>query len=487
MLGLIAVGLCAGCALVMAQQESARRARRRSTSLVAAYSFSDPAVTGMRFADRSGHRGMAVGRNVRRAEGRFGAGLAFNGKSSSLTVAGRSVLDLGEAMTLSAWVKPQSAKGTRTIVARLGRGGAAYAVHAATAKGGPGGEARLARGTKRVSVPRGPAARQVEPRRPHLRRLAAAPLRERRGGQVGPMTGSIRDANGPLRIGGRVPGGGWFKGILDEVRVYDRALSAAQIRGAMQRGAPARPAPAAAPALAPAPAGGPTGIPGDWNPVFWDEFEGTALDLSKWQPNWHGVNNTAITKWVNSNEQNCIDPALVSVSGGNLHLKIISQTTTCAGVSRPYRGALVHSDGKYNFAYGYYEARMFLPAASPGVIANWPGWWSVNPSSLPEIDVLEGLGGRASFNYHYNDGGHRQSGPTFPAGNYTGWHTFAANWQPGRIDFYYDGVLVGSQTTGVVNSPHYLILDNVVSAGGPTVPNAEVLVDYARVWKVSDR
>ena len=107
----------------------------------------------MRFADRSGNRGIAVGRNVRRAEGRFGAGLAFNGKSSSLTVSGRPVLDLDDAMTLSAWVKPQSARGTRTIVARLGRGGAAYAVHAATAKGGPGGEARLARGTRRVSVP----------------------------------------------------------------------------------------------------------------------------------------------------------------------------------------------------------------------------------------------------------------------------------------------------------------------------------------------
>jgi hypothetical protein len=96
-LGLIAIGLCAGSAVVMAQQEAGTSRAAASKSLVAAYSFSDPAVTGMRFADRSGNRGLAVGRNVRRAEGRFGAGLAFNGKSSSLTVAGRPVLDLGEA------------------------------------------------------------------------------------------------------------------------------------------------------------------------------------------------------------------------------------------------------------------------------------------------------------------------------------------------------------------------------------------------------
>ena len=228
-----------------------------------------------------GHRGMAVGRNVRRAEGRFGRGLAFNGTSSSLTVAGRPVLDLRRGMTLSAWVKPQAANGKRTILARLGRGGTAYAVHAATARGGPGGEARVARGTKRVGRARGPAARQVDARRPHLRRLArCASTENAERGRLGRRSpAAIRDANGPLRIGGRVPGGGWFKGVLDEVRVYNRALSAAEIRQGMRPDARPSPAPAAAPPPAPAAAGpSASGVPaprGDlpgWRQIFLDDF-----------------------------------------------------------------------------------------------------------------------------------------------------------------------------------------------------------------------
>ena len=263
------------------------------------------------------------------------------------------------------------------------------------------------------------------------------------------------------------------------------AAAASTLLIANQNDSPRGEPPAASAPRAPGPSGeaAPTGIPGTWNLVFSDEFEGTALNLAKWQPNWLGPNNAAITEGVNGAEQNCIDPALSTVSGGNLHLRIISQTTTCAGVSQPYRAALVNSNGRFSFTYGAFEARMFLPAAPDGEIANWPAFWSTGQDHpvTGEIDVMEGLGGRASWHYHYSGG----APGAYPPGDFTGWHTFAANWQPGRIDFYYDGVPVGSQTTGVVNSPHFLILDNVVSAsvGGSTVPNVDVLVDYARVWK----
>jgi hypothetical protein len=44
------------------------------------------------------------------------------------------------------------------------------------------------------------------------------------------VTGAIQTNSNPLRIGGNVPYGQYFQGSIDEVRVYGRALSQAEIR-----------------------------------------------------------------------------------------------------------------------------------------------------------------------------------------------------------------------------------------------------------------
>jgi hypothetical protein len=48
-------------------------------------------------------------------------------------------------------------------------------------------------------------------------------------------TGSIASNTGPLRIGGNAIWGEYFNGLIDEVRVYSRALSASEIQGDMDR------------------------------------------------------------------------------------------------------------------------------------------------------------------------------------------------------------------------------------------------------------
>ena len=42
-------------------------------------------------------------------------------------------------------------------------------------------------------------------------------------------TGKIGTSAKPLRIGGNVPYGEFFRGRIDEVRIYNRALTAAEI------------------------------------------------------------------------------------------------------------------------------------------------------------------------------------------------------------------------------------------------------------------
>ncbi len=49
------------------------------------------------------------------------------------------------------------------------------------------------------------------------------------------VTGAIVTSASPLRIGGNTIWGEWFNGLIDEVRTYNRALSAAEIQGDMVR------------------------------------------------------------------------------------------------------------------------------------------------------------------------------------------------------------------------------------------------------------
>jgi hypothetical protein len=47
-------------------------------------------------------------------------------------------------------------------------------------------------------------------------------------------TGSLYTSSEPLRMGGNLVWGEYFRGLIDEVRIYNRALTAAQIQADMQ-------------------------------------------------------------------------------------------------------------------------------------------------------------------------------------------------------------------------------------------------------------
>jgi beta-glucanase (GH16 family) len=224
----------------------------------------------------------------------------------------------------------------------------------------------------------------------------------------------------------------------------------------------------------------PVGVPGSWKLKFSDEFNGTKLDTGKWSTGWLA---SGITKGANGAEQGCYDPKQVKVSGGSLNLTAIAKQQSCGGKTQPYSSGMVNSNGKFNFTHGTMEARIYMPAAN-GKIANWPAFWA-NGQNWPvngELDVMEGLGGKAAYHFHNPSGGPGSSVP----GNFAGgWHTFAATWQPGSVTYYYDGKAVGKLTSGITSAPMYLILNNAVSKqyGGPTSVPATMKTDYVRVWQ----
>jgi beta-glucanase (GH16 family) len=217
-------------------------------------------------------------------------------------------------------------------------------------------------------------------------------------------------------------------------------------------------------------------VAGSWNLIFDSEFTGTSLNTSQWSTGWFG---SGITKGANSAETECMDPSQVSVGGGQLTLTDIAQSETCAGVTQPNTSGMVTTDGKFSFTYGYMEARIWLPGT--GSVADWPAFWAdgqVWPND-GEIDVVEGLSGLAQAHFHYSGGA---DGPLTGHGAFPGgWHTFAADWEPGSITYYYDGASIGTFTSGITASPMYLILDLATSAGNATPGTMKV--QYVRVWQ----
>ncbi len=229
----------------------------------------------------------------------------------------------------------------------------------------------------------------------------------------------------------------------------------------------------------------PTGVPGDWTLKFDGEFNGTSLDTTKWSTGWYG---SGITAPANEQENDCYDPAQVTEGGGVLSLGLIQKTETC-GDNEPNAAGLVSTAGKFSFTYGFIEARVWLPGVPghPGEVANWPGVWAdgQNWPQDGEIDIAEGIGGQVCAHLHsaVNPEGIGPGGGTgCPSGTYTdGWHTFAANWEPGSITYYYDGVDIGRVTSGVTSAPMFLVLD-YATLSAAAMP-ATMKVEYMRVWQ----
>jgi beta-glucanase (GH16 family) len=229
----------------------------------------------------------------------------------------------------------------------------------------------------------------------------------------------------------------------------------------------------------------PTGVSGDWTLKFDGEFNGTSLDTTKWSTGWYG---SGITAPANEQENDCYDPAQVTVGGGVLSLSLIQKSETC-GDNEPYAAGLISTAGKFNFTYGFIEARVWLPGVPghPGEVANWPGVWAdgQNWPQDGEIDIAEGISGQVCAHLHSAvnpDGIGPGGGSGCPSGTYTGgWHTFAANWEPGIITYYYDGVDIGSVTTGVTSAPMFLVLDYATQ--NTNVAPAAMKVEYMRVWQ----
>jgi beta-glucanase (GH16 family) len=228
--------------------------------------------------------------------------------------------------------------------------------------------------------------------------------------------------------------------------------------------------------------------------LYFDEFNDTALDGTKWSTCYPWANPTTGCTNNPGSELEWYLPRNVTESGGSLHLRAVRENYTVNGTTYTWTSGMIASGGqpgvgpKMSATYGYYEARI----KTPGIVGSWPAFWSLanNQSWPPEIDFLETFGGHpdtASLTYHYPPSGVTSTDVVFPTGTFGGqWHVIGANWRAGRIDWYIDGVWRKTATTSVTSLPMYELFDLAVSSSHPPaagVNEMNMYVDYFRAWQ----
>ena len=264
--------------------------------------------------------------------------------------------------------------------------------------------------------------------------------------------------------------------------------------------------------------------------VWHDEFEGSALDESKWsyRTNFWGRN----AHWFAKPEDGCVE-----VKDGVVRLKIKKLPNGQFVSPQLQTGELMwdvpaidnptgfwylgkRCKPKFAHRYGYYECRCRLQQL--------PGWWSafwmqtemqgacLDPALAGiEQDIMESFdpGEVIVSCYHYNGYGADYKGFHIPAAydevpkydgkltldlDKTAYHTFGLLWEPDGYSVYVDGRFRGKNGKDVSRIPEFLLIsteckwfrkNRMTGAGDPALEATAAagdafVVDFVRVYDV---
>lgn len=246
-------------------------------------------------------------------------------------------------------------------------------------------------------------------------------------------------------------------------------------------------------------------VEGDWVQTFSEEFNGDAIDLTKW--NIYGPNYwDKISHFSRDNVAVKEDNAVLTFEKRFGHHNDDPNSTR----SNAYATGFLSTYGKWVQRYGYFEARMKLPEA-PGL---WPAFWlmpdrgldageqwrrqSINEDAM-EFDIMEYLSGwgahRFTVAFHYDGYGkdHKATGAgVYTAHDSEGYITTGLLWLPGLAVIYNNGVEIVRWETDRISTVESNIIFTFVGGGWDNLPieNAELPedfeIDYVRCWQLKD-
>lgn len=269
----------------------------------------------------------------------------------------------------------------------------------------------------------------------------------------------------------------------------------------------------------------------DWSLVWSDEFDGNAIDLSKWE---HEVNCSG----GGNGEQQCYTAYADNSYVAEGMLNIVAKPAD-AGSPLPYTSARLRTMNKADWTYGRFEIRAKLPAGQ----GTWPAIWMLPTdwvyggwAASGEIDIMEAVNLKTLSDAADAEAGELESrvhgtlhyGKAWPENVSSGtdfkfpadanpadvFHTYALEWEEGEMRWYVDGEhyatqrdsgwysqymqdgqLVTGEGSAPFNQKFHMLLNlavggswsaNVNDKGidGSVFPQA-MQVDYVRVYECS--
>jgi beta-glucanase (GH16 family) len=244
------------------------------------------------------------------------------------------------------------------------------------------------------------------------------------------------------------------------------------------------------------PAPTPTSVPAGWKLVWHDEFDGTSIDRTNW------TFDLGAGGWGNNEIQYYTDrPENARVENGLLIIEARHEQYRRSD----YTSARLKTQGLHSFQYGRIEARLKVP----GGAGTWPAFWMLGadfgPTPWPdcgEIDIMEFIGkeptlilGTLHGPGYSGELARTESNPqTYDIAD--AFHTYAVEWQPDQVSWFYDNVKYFTVTRSdlgghrwVFDHPFFIILNLALGGefGGPidaeTAFPLQLQVDYVRVFQ----
>lgn len=242
--------------------------------------------------------------------------------------------------------------------------------------------------------------------------------------------------------------------------------------------------------------------------VFHEEFDGPALDRSRWKTSlpWgpDRIINGELQYFANVFGADPIDHNPFVFTGDSLQITgtVTPLELLAAANNQPYLSGVISTSDYFEMTYGYVEMNARL-ASGQGLLSTFYLFNQDYYKNKPEIDIVEYIGSRPDKSYqtyHYYDSnrvrsslGEKHSSPTMEAVSgidlSADFHRYSVLWEPGLIVWYIDGVEI-HRITGVrvSDEPMNIVAHLVVGSNWIGAPDAQSVpavfeIDYIKAWQ----